>query len=232
MKHGKKYIESIKSYNPVNYYDAKEAFDICVKNAKASFDETVELHVRLGVDSRHADQQVRGALVLPNGTGKTIKILAICKGDNEALAKEAGADFVGAEEIAQKIQNENWMDFDVLITTPDMMGIVGRLGKILGPRGLMPNPKAGTVATDIVKAIKEAKAGKIEYRLDKTNIIHCPIGKISFGAEKLFENFDALINAIVKAKPEASKGQYIKSCVISSTMGPGIKINANKFEAM
>ena len=198
MKHGKKYNESTKSFNQSNFYDSKEAIDICVKTAKASFDETIELHVRLGVDSRHADQQVRGALVLPNGTGKKVKVLAICKGENEKLAQEAGADFVGAEEMAQKIQSENWMDFDVLITTPDMMGVVGRLGKILGPRGLMPNPKAGTVTTDIAKAIKEAKAGKIEYRLDKTNIIHCPIGKASFGTEKLFENFDALITAIVK----------------------------------
>lgn len=230
MKHGKKYNESTKSYNQSNSYDSKEAIDICVKTAKASFDETIELHVRLGVDSRHADQQVRGALVLPNGTGKKVKVLAICKGENEKLAQEAGADFVGAEEMAQKIQNENWMDFDVLITTPDMMGVVGRLGKILGPRGLMPNPKAGTVTTDIAKAIKDAKAGKIEYRLDKTNIIHCPIGKASFGTEKLFENFDALITAIVKAKPEASKGQYIRSCVVSSTMGPGVKINSGKFE--
>ena len=230
MKHGKKYNESTKSYNQSNFYDSKEAIDICVKTAKASFDETIELHVRLGVDSRHADQQVRGAIVLPNGTGKKVKVLAICKGENEKLAQEAGADFVGAEEMAQKIQSENWMDFDVLITTPDMMGVVGRLGKILGPRGLMPNPKAGTVTTDIAKAIKEAKAGKIEYRLDKTNIIHCPIGKASFGSEKLFENFDALMNAIVKAKPEASKGQYIKSCVVSSTMGPGIKINSSKLE--
>ncbi len=230
MKHGKKYIESIKSYNQTNIYDAKEAIEICIKTAKASFDETVELHARLGVDSRHADQQVRGAVILPNGTGKKIKILAICKGDNEKLAKEAGADFVGGEEMAQKIQNENWMDFDLLITTPDMMGVVGKLGKVLGPKGLMPNPKAGTVAADIAKAIKEAKAGKIEYRLDKTNIIHCPIGKISFGAEKLYENFDALMSAIVKAKPEASKGQYIKSCVISSTMGPGVKINTGKLE--
>ena len=230
MKHGKKYTESTKSFNQSNFYDSKEAIDICVKTAKASFDETIELHVRLGVDSRHADQQVRGALVLPNGTGKKVKVLAICKGENEKLAQEAGADFVGAEEMAQKIQSENWMDFDVLITTPDMMGVVGRLGKILGPRGLMPNPKAGTVTTDIAKAIKEAKAGKIEYRLDKTNIIHCPIGKASFGTEKLFENFDALITAIVKAKPETSKGQYIKSCVVSSTMGPGVKINSGKFE--
>ena len=232
MKHGKKYNESIKSYTQSNFYDAKEAVDICVKTAKASFDETVELHVRLGVDSRHADQQVRGALVLPHGTGKNVKVLAICKGENEKLAKEAGADFIGAEEMAQKIQSENWMDFDVLITTPDMMGVVGRLGKVLGPRGLMPNPKAGTVTTDIAKAIREAKAGKIEYRLDKTNIIHCPIGKASFGAEKLFENFDALMTAIVKAKPESSKGQYIKSCVVSSTMGPGIKINPNKLESI
>ncbi len=232
MKHGKKYNESAKSYNQSNFYDAKEAVDICVKTAKASFDETVELHVRLGVDSRHADQQVRGALVLPNGTGKKVKVLAICKGENEKLATQAGADFVGAEEMAQKIQNENWMDFDVLVTTPDMMGVVGRLGKVLGPRGLMPNPKAGTVTTDIAKAIKDAKAGKIEYRLDKTNIIHCPIGKASFGADKLYENFDALMTAIVRAKPEASKGQYIKSCVITSTMGPGIKVNASKLENM
>lgn len=232
MKHGKKYNESLKAYNQSNFYDARDAVDICVKTAKASFDETVELHVRLGVDSRHADQQVRGALVLPHGTGKNVKILAICKGENEELAKEAGADFIGAEEMAQKIQSENWMDFDVLITTPDMMGVVGRLGKILGPRGLMPNPKAGTVTTDIAKAIKEAKAGKIEYRLDKTNIIHCPIGKASFGAEKLFENFDALMTAIVRAKPESSKGQYIKSCVVSSTMGPGIKINPSKLESI
>ena len=230
MKHGKKYRESIKSYDLAVAYDAKEAFDICVKTAKAKFDETVELHVRLGVDSRHVDQQVRGALILPNGTGKKIKILAICKGDNEKLAQEAGADYVGGEEMARKIQSENWMDFDVLITTPDMMAVVGRLGKILGPRGLMPNPKAGTVTTDIAKAIKDARAGKIEYRLDKTNIIHCPIGKASFGEEKLLENYQALMDAIVKAKPEASKGQYIKSCVVTSTMGPGIKINASKLE--
>jgi len=232
MKHGKKYRDSIKSYDPSAVYEAKEALGLCVKTAKAKFDETIELHVRLGVDSRHVDQQVRGALVLPNGTGKNIKILAICRGDNENLAKEAGADYVGAEEMAQKIQSENWMDFDVLITTPDMMGVVGRLGKILGPRGLMPNPKAGTVTTDIAKAIKEAKAGKIEYRLDKTNIIHCPIGKASFGDEKLFENYDALIGAIVKARPEGAKGQYIKSCVVSSSMGPGIKINTSKFESV
>ena len=231
MKHGKKYKDSVKLYTPSNLYDAKEAVDICIKTAKAKFDETIELHVKLGVDSRHADQQVRGALVLPNGTGKKVKVLAICKGENEKLAKEAGADFVGAEEMAQKIQSENWIGFDVLVTTPDMMGVVGRLGKILGPRGLMPNPKAGTVTMDIAKAIKDAKAGKIEYRLDKTNIIHCPIGKASFGTDKVFENFDALISAIVKAKPESTKGQYIRSCVVSSTMGPGVKINPNKFES-
>jgi len=232
MKHGKKYNESIKSYDQSNFYDAKEALEICTKNAKAGFDETVEIHVRLCVDSRHADQQVRGAIVLPNGTGKKVRVLAICKGDNEKIATEAGADFVGAEDMAKKIQTENWMDFDVLVTTPDMMGVVGRLGKVLGPRGLMPNPKAGTVTTDIAKAIKECKAGKIEYRLDKTNIIHCVIGKVSFGAEKLNENFEALMGAIVKAKPEASKGQYIKSCVISSTMGPGIKIGTGKLESI
>ena len=232
MKHGKKYNESANSYNQSHFYDAREAIDICTKNAKASFDETVELHVRLGVDSRHADQQVRGAIVLPNGTGKKVRVLAICKGDNENLAKEAGADFIGAEDMAKKIQSENWMDFDVLITTPDMMGVVGRLGKVLGPRGLMPNPKAGTVTTDIAKAIREAKAGKIEYRLDKTNIIHCIIGKTSFGTDKLLENFETLMSAIVKAKPEASKGQYIKSCVVSSTMGPGVKMNTGKLESM
>lgn len=229
MKHGKKYVESEKLIDRSKFYDAKEALDLCTKTAKSKFDETVEVHVRLGVDSRHADQQVRGAIVLPNGTGKKVRILAICKGDNVKLAEEAGADFVGAEEMAAKIQNEGWMDFDVLITTPDMMGIVGRLGKILGPRGLMPNPKAGTVTPDIAKAIKEAKAGKIEYRLDKTNIIHCPIGKASFGVDKLTENFEVLLDAIVKAKPAAAKGQYIKSCVVASTMGPGVKINHNKF---
>ena len=191
-------------------------------------DETVEVHVKLGVDSRHADQQVRGAIVLPNGTGKSVKILAVCKGNNVELAKEAGADFVGAEDMTQKIQQEGWMDFDVLITTPDMMGLVGRLGRILGPRGLMPNPKAGTVTPDIAKAIKEAKAGKIEYRLDKTNIIHCPIGKASFGKDKLLENFNTLLEAIVKAKPVAAKGQYVKSCAVTSTMGPSVRINPNK----
>ena len=230
MKYGKKYRDSIKSYDPSTSYDAKEALGICVKTAKAKFDETIELHVRLGVASRHVDQQVRGAIILPNGAGKKIKILVICRGDNEKLAKEAGADYVGAEEMAQKIQSENWMDFDVLITTPDMMGVVGRLGKILGPRGLMPNPKAGTVTMDVAKAVKDAKAGKIEYRLDKTNIIHCPIGKASFGEEKLSENYEALMGAIVKARPEATKGQYIKSCVVSSSMGPGVKINTSKLE--
>lgn len=228
MKHGKKYVDSLKLIDKSKLYETDEALDICVKTATAKFDETIEVHVKLGVDSRHADQQVRGAIVLPHGTGRKVKVLAICKGDNLKLAEEAGADFVGAEEMAAKIQNEGWMDFDVLITTPDMMGLVGRLGKILGPRGLMPNPKAGTVTPDIVRAIKEAKAGKIEYRLDKTNIIHCPVGKASFGKEKLIENFNTLLDAIVKAKPAAAKGQYIKSCVVATTMGPGIKINSNK----
>lgn len=228
MKHGKKYNESLKSYTVTNLFDTKEALEICLKTSKANFDETVEVHVRLGVDSRHADQQVRGAVVLPNGTGKKVRVLAICKGENEKLAHEAGADFVGAEDVISRIQKDNWMDFDVLITTPDMMALVGRLGRILGPRGLMPNPKAGTVTTNIAKAIKDAKAGKIEYRLDKTNIIHCVIGKVSFGSERLLENFETLLSAIIKAKPEAAKGQYIKSCVVSSTMGPGVKINPNK----
>ena len=228
MKHGKKYVDSAKLIDRTKFYDADEALDLVVKTSTAKFDETVEVHVKLGVDSRHADQQVRGAIVLPNGTGKNVKVLAVCKGDNVKLAEEAGADFVGAEEMTQKIQSEGWMDFDVLITTPDMMGLVGRLGKILGPRGLMPNPKAGTVTPDIAKAVKEAKAGKIEYRLDKTNIILCPIGKSSFGKEKLVENFNTLLEAIVKAKPAAAKGQYIKSCAVTSTMGPGVRINPNK----
>ncbi len=228
MKHGKKYLESAKLIDKNKLYNVDEALKLCIDTSKAKFDETVELHVRLGVDSRHADQQVRGAVVLPNGTGKNIKVLAICRGENERLATEAGADFVGAEDMISKIQNENWMDFDVLVTTPDMMGMVGRLGRVLGPRGLMPNPKAGTVSGDIFKAVQEVKAGKIEYRLDKTNIMHCPIGKASFGQEKLEENFNALMDAVIKAKPESSKGQYIKSCVLSSTMGPGIKINPNK----
>ena len=229
MKHGKKYVDGAKLIDRSKLYDTNEALDVCVKTGTAKFDETVELHVKLGVDGRHADQQVRGAIVLPHGTGKNVRILAICKGDNIEAAQAAGADFVGAEEMVQKIQSEGWMDFDVLITTPDMMGLVGRLGKLLGPRGLMPNPKAGTVTPDIAKAVTEAKAGKIEYRLDKTNIIHCPIGKISFGAEKLSENFNTLMDAIVKAKPSAAKGQYVKSCVVSATMGPGVKINPSRF---
>ena len=229
MKHGKKYREGAKLIDRAKLYETNEALDICVKTGTAKFDETVELHVKLGVDGRHADQQVRGAIVLPNGTGKSVRVLAVCKGDNIEAAQNAGADFVGAEEMVQKIQTEGWMDFDVLITTPDMMGLVGRLGKVLGPRGLMPNPKAGTVTPDIAKAIQEAKAGKIEYRLDKTNIIHCPIGKVSFGTEKLNENFNTLMDAIVKAKPSAAKGQYVRSCVVSATMGPGVKINPAKF---
>ncbi len=229
MKHGKKYNDSAKLIETGKFYDVNEAVELAVKTGTAKFDETVEIHVRLGVDSRHADQQVRGAVVLPNGTGKTVRTLVIAKGDNAKAAEEAGADFVGAEEMIAKIQNENWLDYDVVITTPDMMGMVGRLGKVLGPRGLMPTPKAGTVTPDVAKAVTEAKAGKIEYRLDKTNIIHCPIGKVSFGAEKLQENFDALMSAIVKAKPAATKGQYIRSCVVATTMGPGIKLNVAKF---
>lgn len=229
MKHGKNYVDSAKLIDKNKQYDTKEALDLCLQTAKAKFDETIELHVRLGVDSRHADQQVRGAVVLPNGTGKDVRVLAICKGENEQLAKDAGADFVGAEDMTQKIQQENWMDFDVLVTTPDCMGLVGRLGRILGPRGLMPNPKAGTVTPDIAKAIKEAKAGKIEYRLDKTNIIHCPIGKKSFGTDKLFENLETLMDAVVKAKPAAAKGQYIKSVAVTSTMGPGVKLATSKY---
>ena len=228
MKHGKKYTDSLKAFDRNASLDAAEALDMAVKSAKAKFDETIEAHIRLGVDSRHADQQVRGAVVLPNGTGKSVKILVICKGDNIKAAEEAGADYAG-EEYVQKIQSEGWMDFDVVIATPDMMGVVGRLGKVLGPRGLMPSPKAGTVTPDVAKAVTEAKAGKIEYRLDKTNIIHCPIGKASFGAEKLSENFETLMSAIVKAKPASAKGQYIKSCVVASTMGPGIKVSTAKY---
>ena len=231
MKHGKKYNDSAKLIDTGKFYDTEEAVAVAVKTGTAKFDETVEIHVRLGVDSRHADQQVRGAVILPNGTGKTVRTLVFAKGDKADAAKEAGADFVGAEELVAKIQNENWLDFDVVIATPDMMGVVGRLGKVLGPRGLMPTPKAGTVTPDVAKAVTEAKAGKIEYRLDKTNIIHCPIGKVSFGAEKLKENLDALMAAIVKAKPASTKGQYIKSCVIATTMGPGIKLNVAKFGA-
>ena len=228
MKHGKKYVDGAKLIERSRLYDTQEALDLCVKTGTAKFDETVEVHVKLGVDGRHADQQVRGAIVLPHGTGKTVRVLAICKPEKEDEARAAGAEFVGGNDMIQKIQSEGWMDFDVLITTPDMMGMVGRLGKILGPRGLMPNPKAGTVAPDIARAITEAKAGKIECRLDKTNIIHCPIGKISFGTEKLTENFNTLLEAINKAKPAAAKGQYIRSCVVAATMGPGVKINPNK----
>ena len=228
MKHGKKYVDGAKLIERSRLYDTQEALDLCVKTGTAKFDETVEVHVKLGVDGRHADQQVRGAIVLPHGTGKTVRVLAICKPEKEDEARAAGAEFVGGNDMIQKIQSEGWMDFDVLITTPGMMGMVGRLGKILGPRGLMPNPKAGTVAPDIARAITEAKAGKIEYRLDKTNIIHCPIGKVSFGTEKLTENFNTLLEAINKAKPAAAKGQYIRSCVVAATMGPGVKINPNK----
>ena len=233
MKHGKKYTDSRKLVDSTKLYEPAEALDLCVKTGKAKFDETVEIHVRLGVDSRHADQQVRGAVVLPNGTGKkrACAVLLQAAITHEA-AKAAGAEFVGAEDMVEKIQKENWMDFDVVIATPDMMGIVGRLGKILGPRGLMPNPKAGTVTPDAGRAVTEAKAGKIEYRLDKTNIIHCPIGKVSFGAQKLQENFDTLMDAIVKAKPAAAKGQYVRSCVVATTMGPGVKINPARFVAV
>ena len=230
MKHGKKYTDSCKLFDRTQLFDAAEALDLAVKTKTAKFDETVEIHVRLGVDSRHADQQVRGAVVLPNGTGKKVRVCVFAKGDNVKAAEEAGAEIVGAEELAAKIQNEGFMDFDVVIATPDMMGVVGRLGKVLGPRGLMPTPKAGTVTPDVARAVTEAKAGKIEYRLDKTNIIHCPIGKVSFGVEKLQENFDTLMGAIVKARPAATKGQYVKSCVIATTMGPGIRINPAKYQ--
>ena len=228
MKHGKKYVDSRKAVDASKQYASEEALGLVCENAKAKFDETVEAHIRLGVDSRHADQQVRGAVVLPNGTGKTVRVCVFCKEDKYEAAKAAGADFVGGQDLVDKITKENWMDFDVVIASPDMMGLVGRLGKILGPRGLMPNPKAGTVTPDVAKAINEAKAGKIEYRLDKTNIIHCPIGKASFGTDKLLENFNALLDAIIKAKPASSKGQYIKSVAVASTMGPGVKINPNK----
>ena len=229
MKHGKKYVDGAKLVERSRLYDTEEALDLCIKTGTAKFDETVEVHVKLGVDGRHADQQVRGAIVLPHGTGKSVRVLAICKPEKEEEARNAGADFVGGNDMIQKIQSEGWMDFDVVVTTPDMMGMVGRLGKVLGPRGLMPNPKAGTVTPDIARAITEAKAGKIEYRLDKTNIIHCPIGKVSFGAEKLAENFNTLMDAIVKAKPAASKGAYFKSCVVASTMGPGVKVSTAKY---
>ena len=228
MKHGKKYVDSAKLVDRSKYYESPEALDLAVKTAKAKFDETVEVHIRLGVDSRHADQQVRGAVVLPNGTGKKIRVCVFAKGDDAKAAEAAGAEIVGAEDLVARIQGEGFMDFDVCIAAPNMMGLVGRLGKLLGPRGLMPSPKAGTVTPDVAKAVNEAKAGKIEYRLDKTNIIHCPIGKASFGAEKLYENSATLMDAVIKAKPASSKGQYIRSCVVSSTMGVGIKINPNK----
>ena len=215
-------------YDKTTLYDLKEACDILTKMPKAKFDETVEAHIKLGVDSRHADQQVRGAVILPHGTGKAVRVLVFAKGDKATEAEAAGADFVGAEELIPRIQNDNWFDYDIIVATPDMMGVVGRLGKVLGPKGLMPNPKAGTVTMDVAKAVKEIKLGKIEYRLDKTNIIHCPVGKVSFGADKLFENYSTLLNAVIKAKPAAAKGQYLKSVSIASTMGPGIKINPAK----
>ena len=229
MKHGKKYVDALKTIDKTKLYDTNEAVALSSANAKAKFDETIEVHIRLGVDSRHADQQVRGAVVLPNGTGKTVRTLVFCKEDKYEAAKEAGAYYVGGMDYVDKIMKENWLDFDVVIASPDMMGVVGRLGKVLGPRGLMPNPKAGTVSPDVAKAVQEAKAGKIEYRLDKTNIIHCPIGKASFGAEKLNENLEALLDAVVKAKPAAAKGQYLKSVVVSSTMGVGVKVNTAKY---
>ena len=228
MFRGKKYQESAKLIDKSAQYEAAEGMDLICKTAKAKFDETVELHVKLGVDSRHADQQVRGAIVLPHGTGKTVRVLVFAKGDKAEAAKAVGADFVGDMDLVEKIQKENWFDFDVVIASPDMMGVVGRLGKVLGPKGLMPSPKAGTVTPDVAKAVQESKAGKIEYRLDKTNIIHCPIGKVSFGAEKLADNYNAIMGAIVKAKPATAKGQYIKSCVVASTMGPGVKMNTAK----
>ena len=225
MKYGKKYAESLKSFDTSKLYEIEDAIDIVLNTAKANFDETIEFHTRLGVDPKQADQQVRGVLVLPNGTGKNVKVLVIAKGEKADKAQEAGADFVGAEEMIQKIQTENWFGFDVLITTPDMMGLVGRIGKVLGPKGLMPSPKSGTVTMDVEKAVKDVKAGKVEYRLDKTAVIHCPIGKKSFGKEKLVENYKALLDAIIKAKPAAAKGQYVKSIAVASTMGPGVKVN-------
>ncbi len=228
MFRGKNYQESAKLVDRAKLYDPEEALDVVIKASKAKFDETVEVHVKLGVDSRHADQQVRGAIVLPHGTGKTARVLVFAKGDKLAEAEAAGADFFGGEELIPRIQNDGWFDYDVVVATPDMMGVVGRLGKVLGPKGLMPSPKAGTVTMDVTKAVNEIKSGKIEYRLDKTNIIHCPIGKVSFGVDKLADNFKALLGAIIKAKPAAAKGQYIKSCAVASTMGPGVKINQAK----
>ena len=229
MKHGKNYSDSLKTVELTKLYDSNEALDLVCKNAKAKFDETVEVHIRLGVDSRHADQQVRGAVVLPNGTGKNVRVVVFCKEDKIEVAKAAGAEYAGGQDLVDKITKENWMDFDVVVATPDMMGLVGRLGRVLGPRGLMPNPKAGTVTPDVAKAVNDAKAGKIEYRLDKTNIIHCPIGKVSFGAEKLGTNFDTLLEAVAKAKPSAAKGTYIKSCTVVSTMGVGVKVSTTKY---
>ena len=228
MKHGKKYIESKKLVDKTRLYDLEEGCALCIDMAKAKFDETVELHVRLGVDSRHADQQVRGAVVLPHGTGKTVKVLVFAKGDKVAEAEAAGADYVGGDELVPRIQNDGWFDFDVVVATPDMMGVVGRLGRVLGPKGLMPNPKAGTVTMDVTKAVNDIKAGKIEYRLDKTNIIHCPVGKASFTEEQLADNFQTLMGAIIKAKPASAKGTYLKSVTLASTMGPGVKVNAAK----
>ena len=228
MFKGKKYQDSAKLVDKTKLYDANEAIALVCQTSKAKFDETIELHLRLGVDSRYADQQVRGAVVLPNGTGKKVRTLVFAKGDKAEAAKAAGAEYVGAEDMVAKITTENWFDFDVVIASPDMMGVIGKLGKVLGPKGLMPNPKAGTVTPDVARAVTEAKAGKVEYRLDKTNIIHCPIGKASFSPEKLQENFDALVGAVIKARPAAVKGQHIKSCVVASTMGPGVKINSAK----
>ena len=224
MKYGKKYIDSVKSFDTTKQYDVAEALDIVLATSKAKFDETIEFHTKLGVDPKQADQQVRGVIVLPNGTGKTMRVLVIAKGEKADIAAQAGADYVGAEDLVAKIQKENWFDFDVIITTPDMMGVVGRIGKLLGPKGLMPNPKSGTVTMDVAKAIADVKAGKVEYRLDKTAVIHCSIGKKSFGKEKLLENYQALLDAIIKAKPAAAKGQYIKSIALASTMGPGVKV--------
>ena len=228
MHRGKNYLESAKLIERSKQYDAAEAFDLVIKASKAKFDETVEAHIRLGVDSRHADQQVRGAVVLPNGTGKKVRVLVFAKGENVDIALQNGADYAGGEELVAKIQNENWFEFDVVVATPDMMGLVGRIGRVLGPKGLMPNPKAGTVTPDVAKAVNDIKAGKIEYRLDKTNIIHCPIGKVSFGVDKLMQNFNTLMTAVIKAKPAAAKGQYLRSVSVTSTMGPGVKINAAK----
>ncbi len=228
MKRGKNYKDSAALYDSAQQYETIEAMELVKKTAKAKFDETVEIHIRLGVDSRHADQQVRGAVVLPNGTGKTLKVLVFAKGEKAAEAEAAGADYVGAADLSDKIKNENWFDFDVAIATPDMMGVVGRIGRVLGPKGLMPNPKAGTVTMDVTKAVNDAKAGKIEYRLDKSNIIHCVIGKASFELDKLIENFRTLMEAIVKAKPASSKGQYLKSVTLTTTMGPGVKVNTQK----